>query len=95
MKDPRFVQRDPSTGKIVAHFANPQSYATEEVAGDHPDILAWYAKIEAAKAAYLEQKARGATAQLLIDERLRKLEQENAELKKIVADLNTKFAKLT
>jgi hypothetical protein len=45
----RFVQRDPASNKIIGHFANPQPYAQEELADDHPDILAYKAEREAAK----------------------------------------------
>lgn len=39
----RYVQRD-IVGKLVGHFANPQpGYAEEEVADDHPDIVAKHA----------------------------------------------------
>lgn len=41
----RWLQRD-KNGEVIGHFANPQSYATEEVPPDHPDILAWNAKYE-------------------------------------------------
>ena len=36
----RFVQRD-KDGKLIGHFGLEQSYATEVVPDDHPDILAW------------------------------------------------------
>jgi hypothetical protein len=36
----RYVQRD-GKGRLIGHFANPQPYAQERVADDHPDIVAW------------------------------------------------------
>ena len=45
MPEPRYVQGDPVSGEILGHFANPQSYATEAVPPDHPDILKWNAKM--------------------------------------------------
>lgn len=57
MSEPRYLQRD-ETGKVVGHYAHPHPYAQEEVPEDHPEVLAWRARIEAAKAAYLERKAR-------------------------------------
>ena len=47
----RFVQRN-KDGKLVGHYANLQpGYAEEEVAGEHPDIVAWNAAREAAQEA--------------------------------------------
>lgn len=46
----RYVQRDPATKEVIAHFANPQSYAQEELSDDHPDILAFKARMEASRA---------------------------------------------
>jgi len=41
MAETRYVQRD-GTGKIVAHFANPQPGLTAEALPDtHPDLLAY------------------------------------------------------
>jgi polyhydroxyalkanoate synthesis regulator phasin len=37
----RYVQRDPNTKLVVGHFANPQSFAQEELPDDHPDIIAY------------------------------------------------------
>jgi len=34
----RYVRRD-SSGKVDAHFANPNPQATELLSEDHPDIL--------------------------------------------------------
>lgn len=36
----RYIQRD-KDGNVTGLFANEQTYATELVADDHPDILAW------------------------------------------------------
>jgi len=36
----RYVQRD-KDGKVVGHFACPQPYAQEELADDHPEVLAF------------------------------------------------------
>lgn len=46
----RYVQRDGS-GKVIGHFANKQSYAEEEVADDHADILARDEEIRLARLA--------------------------------------------
>lgn len=78
MSDPRYVQRD-KDGNVVGHFANPQPYAQEQVAADHPDILAWYARIAAAKTAYMEQKA-ALDPQAMMD-RIVALESEVVRLK--------------
>ncbi len=62
----RYVQRD-RDGNLVGHFANPQSYAAEEVADDHPDILAFAQRIADAKAAYMTLKAAASPAVLLAE----------------------------
>ena len=41
MTEIRFVKRHPVTGKVVGHYANPQSYAVEQLPLDHPDIIAF------------------------------------------------------
>jgi hypothetical protein len=38
----RYVQRD-AEGKVIAHFANAQEYATEALPDDHADIEAFRA----------------------------------------------------
>jgi glutathione S-transferase len=53
----RFIQRD-SDGKIVGHFANEQSYATEAVEDDHPEIVAWYDEREARRKAAISPEIR-------------------------------------
>lgn len=54
----RYIRRDKKTGKVNGHFANPNPEALEEVADNHPEILAWNAERVAAKVAYLERKAK-------------------------------------
>jgi hypothetical protein len=39
----RYVQRD-NYGKVIAHFANEQSYAQELLNEDHPDLIAYRAE---------------------------------------------------
>jgi hypothetical protein len=39
----RYLHRCPETNRVLGHFANPQSYATECVPDDHPDIEAYKA----------------------------------------------------
>lgn len=54
----RYLQRD-ETGKVVAHFANPQyrdeartePYAVEEVPDVHPDVVAYTAALKVARTA--------------------------------------------
>ncbi len=47
-------------GKMLGHFANPQTYAEKGYPDDHPDIVAWEAAREAAKKARrLEAEKRG------------------------------------
>ena len=58
MSEPRYIQRDPATGKVLGHYEHWHDYAQEKVSDDHPDILAWRAKIAANKAAYMERKAK-------------------------------------
>lgn len=36
----RYIQRN-DEGKCVGHYANPQPYAQELVADNHPDIVEW------------------------------------------------------
>lgn len=43
----RYLQRD-DDGRVIGHYANPQSFATEEVPDDHPDLVAWDAARKAA-----------------------------------------------
>lgn len=76
----RYVQRDPATGEVTGHFSHPHPYASEEVADDHPEILAWRAKRLAAQDAYLKQKALTRPEVLL--PRIAALEAELAKLKK-------------
>lgn len=57
MAETRYVQRDPVTGEVTGHFANPQDYAKEALPIGHPDLLAFQAKREAAKVDYAEYKA--------------------------------------
>jgi hypothetical protein len=40
----RYIERCPNTNKVLGHFANPQTYATECVPDDHPDILDYMAR---------------------------------------------------
>lgn len=74
MTESRYLQRD-ATGKVVAHFANAQPYATECVPDDHPDLLAWRAQRVADKAAYMTRKALLNPAALLA--RIEALEKKN------------------
>lgn len=67
----RFLQRDES-GKLVGHYANPQPYAQEAVADDHPDIVAWNTARKKDQADYLARKARLDPEKLL--ERIEELE---------------------
>lgn len=60
----RYLQRN-ENGAVVAHFANPQSYATEGVPDDHPEILKWHEKIRTAKEEYRKRKAALAPEKLL------------------------------
>lgn len=48
MPEMRFVQRD-EAGTIVGHYACEQTYATEMVPGDHPDIVEWNHRRELAR----------------------------------------------
>ena len=56
MAEVRYVQRDPVTGEVTGHFSHPHPYALEEVAEDHPDIVAWFAKLQAQREEYLRRK---------------------------------------
>ena len=53
----RFIHRD-SSGKMLGHYANKQSYATEGVPEDHPDIVAWNEARDKLKRDAEERKAR-------------------------------------
>lgn len=44
----RYAQYDPVTGEVIAHFAGPQhAVETVELPDDHPDILAYKARVQA------------------------------------------------
>lgn len=42
----RYVQRN-EAGEICGHFANPQTYAEEEMADDAPELVAFDQRMEA------------------------------------------------
>jgi hypothetical protein len=63
----RYVQRDAS-GALIGHYANPQPYAQEAVADDHPDVLAWQAAREAARGPTMAERLAA------LEERIAKLE---------------------
>jgi hypothetical protein len=75
----RYIQRN-ERGEVVGHFAHPHPYAQEAVADDHPDILAWAARIQASKADYMRVKAVANPEALLA--RVAALEAEVKDLKK-------------
>ncbi len=79
MSEVRYVQRDPQTGKITGHFANPHPYAQEALDKDHPDIVDWYNKIAIFKSEYLARKVRLDPEKLLA--KIEELEREIAKLK--------------
>lgn len=56
MSERRYIQRN-AAGEVIGHYSHPHEYAKEEAPEDHPDILAWRAKIAAAKTAYMQRKA--------------------------------------
>lgn len=77
----RYVQRDPVTGKITGHFANEQSYATEYLADDHPDMQAFHAERE---------RVREENRKLSVTKRVPLLEARVTELERIVAELKSR-----
>lgn len=52
----RYVHRD-SSGKLIGHFANEQSYAREAVPDDHHDIIEWRDRHKRENEEYLRRKA--------------------------------------
>ena len=73
----RFVQRD-KDGKLLGHFALEQTYATEMVADDHPDILAWN---EERQARELAAMAASPKVQIpVLEERITRLEEKVASM---------------
>jgi hypothetical protein len=68
----RYIQRD-ENGNVIGHYACPQEYAQEEVADDHPDILAWHAR---------KQALRQRPASTDLFERIAMLEEKLARLEK-------------
>ena len=73
----RFVQRD-KDGKLLGHFALEQSYATEMVADDHPDILAWKAERQARELAALAASPK--VQMPVLEERISRLEERVASI---------------
>jgi hypothetical protein len=63
----RYVHRDAS-GAVLGHYANPQPYAQEAVADDHPDLLAWREAREAARGPTMAERLAA------LEERIAKLE---------------------
>jgi hypothetical protein len=54
----RWVQRDPATREITGHFANPQpGYAEEELSEDHPELITFRERREAARLQVSPHKA--------------------------------------
>ena len=80
MSEPRWVERDVATGKIVGHFACAQpGYAEECLPGDHPDLVAWREEREIMYLADLERQPAVLIAVLTarvdaLEERIKKLE---------------------
>lgn len=51
----RFASRD-ADGNITGHYTCPQPFAQEELADDHPDIVAFEAAVADRRAAAVTQK---------------------------------------
>lgn len=52
----RYIQRD-EAGTVIGHYAHQHPYAQEEVADDHPEVLAWSARIKAAQQKSFDERA--------------------------------------
>lgn len=61
----RYIQRD-NDGTVIGHFANEQSYATECVPDDHPDLVAWHTEREARRKAAISPEKRIAALEATI-----------------------------
>jgi uncharacterized protein YceH (UPF0502 family) len=77
----RYLQRD-QAGKVVGHFACEQTYATELVPDDHPDLVAWEAAREEARRQAREQSPSKTIPRL--EQRVAQLEQRVADLEELV-----------
>lgn len=86
MSEPRYIQRD-KDGVVIGHYANAQPYAEEMVPEDHPDILAWYTKLDADREAYLLLKATASPDILLA--KITELERQNQTLAAEIASIKS------
>lgn len=88
----RYIQRD-ANGKVISHHSQPQTmrdgtpYATEEVADDHPDILAWHAERERQRQEHIAAKEAKLVDQESTAARIRSLEEQVTTLIETVRKL--------